>query len=46
MKKLFFNIRLKYREVRSYLYLQYKITLINRKYKTNFKNFKLSLKWI
>lgn len=46
MNDLYFNIKLNLRELRSFLKFWYKINLINWKYKTNLKPFKLSLKWI
>lgn len=46
MENLIFNIRLNYREVKSFLKFWYRINLINWKHKTNLKTFKLRLKWI
>lgn len=45
MKGFIFNLRVNIREVKSFLKFSYKIALINWKYKTSFKTFKLRLIW-
>lgn len=46
MERILFNLKLNLKEVKSFIYFNYRFFLINQTYKTKLKSFKLRLTWI